>query len=147
MLTMFEHSFRNFKFNHLWISPNFLRDKFTRAINQEIKNANGFWKKGQAIPLNSLQTITAGNGYLVKMNAAGTLSVVGIPVETRLIASQNAGWNLTGCSFQTSTAFSTVYNATNCDIIKDFEGFWVPAGTLNGMSTFENGKGYFVKAK
>ncbi|MEI7597194.1 MAG: polyphosphate kinase 1 [Bacteroidota bacterium] len=51
---MFEHSFKNFKFNHLWISPNFLRDKFTRFINQEIKNAKEGKRAEVILKLNNL---------------------------------------------------------------------------------------------
>jgi hypothetical protein len=111
----------------------------------EIKTQDSFWLATQITAFNSLKTIADGGAYLVKMNNPGTLSIVGIPVETRLIAPQNAGWNLTGCPYQTTTPFSTIFNATNCEMIKDFDGFWIPNANLNSINTFETGNGYFLK--
>ncbi|MBK8806950.1 MAG: pseudouridine synthase [Bacteroidales bacterium] len=75
----------------------------------EIKTMNAYWKKVNLDFLNTLQTIEPGNGYLVNMNTAGTLSVTGVPVEARLIAPlQSAGWHLIGCPFQTPTHFPII---------------------------------------
>ena len=113
---------------------------------QEIKNADGFWIKGQNIAFNSLKTINAGKGYLVKMNVAGVLNISGIPsVETLQIKSLRKGWNLIGCPYQTTTSFTTLFNALNTTIIKDFEGFWTPNGTINSIQNLVPGKAYYVK--
>ncbi|MBK8806983.1 MAG: RICIN domain-containing protein [Bacteroidales bacterium] len=115
---------------------------------QEIKTMDAYWKKGNQDFLNTLQTIEPGDGYLVNMNVAGTLSVTGVPVETRLIASlQSAGWHLIGCPFQTTTPFSDFFDPNNCETIKNFDGFWMPNGTVNSIQNLEPGKAYFGKLK
>jgi hypothetical protein len=93
---------------------------------QTVKNANGFWRSGGTIQLNSITKIIPGEGYLVYMNSAATLQVSGIAMQTNNFASLKTGWNLIGCPFQTSTAMSTYFNATNTETIKDTEGFWEP---------------------
>ncbi|MBK8806951.1 MAG: glycoside hydrolase family 43 protein [Bacteroidales bacterium] len=113
---------------------------------QEIKTMDAYWKKANLNFLNTLKTIEPGNGYLVNMNNAGTLSVTGVPVEARLIAPlQSAGWHLIGCPFQTPTSFSNHFNSTNCETIKNFDGFWIPNGTNNSIQNLEPGKAYFIK--
>ena len=112
---------------------------------QEIKTENTFWRKGQNIAFNSLKTITSGQGYLVKMNVAGTLKIAGLPVETQNFASLQTGWNLIGCPFQNVTTISTFFNVSNCKTVKNFDGFWIPNGTLNSLSKLEPGKAYFIK--
>lgn len=115
---------------------------------------NAFWQKDQPDYLNSFQTITPDEGYLVNMNIAETLSVMGVPVQTRLIASvQSAGvlqyaptgWQLIGVPFQTATPFSDYFNTTNSEVIKNFDGYWMPNGTTNSLQDLEMGKGYFLK--
>jgi peptidoglycan/xylan/chitin deacetylase (PgdA/CDA1 family)/lysophospholipase L1-like esterase len=113
----------------------------------EIKTQDSFWSSSQIPAFNSLKTITEGGAYLVKMKASGTLSIMGFPVETRLIASLHPGWNLVGCEYQTTTPLSSIFNTTNCVSVKNFDGFWIPSGSLNSISTVDPGKGYFVKAK
>jgi GH43 family beta-xylosidase len=111
-----------------------------------VKDANGFWKKDQVSAFNSLKTITAGNGYLVYMNTVGTLSIKGTPLNiNNLSLTIKNGWNLIGCPFITTTPFSKEYNSTNCQTIKNFDGFWQPNGTLNSIENFEVGKGYYIK--
>ena len=133
---------------NLDVTNNTIESIFTGLNVEEIKNANGFWKKGQNSTLHSLKTITAGEGYLVKMNVAGNLVITGIPISIVAyspISTLKTGWNLIGCPFQTVTPFSTAYNASNCQTIKNFTGFWIPNGTTNSLSIFEPGKGYFLK--
>jgi hypothetical protein len=114
---------------------------------QEIKNNDIFWSKGQATTLNKLKTLTSGQGYLVKMNTSGNLVLSGTPLLTvnfQLLI--KSGWNLIGCPFQTATPFSKYFNATNAQTVKNFDGFWLSTGTLNSITNFEPGKGYFLKA-
>ncbi|MFQ3579328.1 MAG: hypothetical protein SNJ71_04210, partial [Bacteroidales bacterium] len=109
-----------------------------------IKNMDYFWKKTNPSFLNTLKTITAGQGYLINMNTSGTLFITGIPmVETQNFTSLKIGWNLIGCPFQKPIPFSQYFNATNCKQIKNFDGFWTPNGTINSIQNFEAGKGYF----
>ena len=115
---------------------------------QEIKTADGFWIKGQNPAFNSLQTINAGKGYLVRMNVAGVLNISGIQsVETLQIKPLPKVWNLIGCPYQTTTSFTTIFNALNTTIIKDFDGFWTPNGTTNSLQSLVPGKGYYIKVK
>jgi len=114
---------------------------------QEIKTADSFWESGQISIFNSLIALTAGNGYLVYMNAAGTLQVVGKPMSTANFPSSSlkSGWNVVGCPFQTSTALSSLFNSTNSKMVKDFDGFWISGGTANSIQILNPGKGYFLK--
>jgi len=115
----------------------------------EIKNADGFYSTTNAsTAFNSLSSIIQGKGYLVKMKAASTLSVAGVPstfTATKLQASLKAGWNLTSCPFQSATAIATAYDITKISMIKSFDGFYVPNGTTNTLTSIVPNKGYFVK--
>ncbi|MBK8807889.1 MAG: hypothetical protein IPO21_15090 [Bacteroidales bacterium] len=113
---------------------------------KEIKTMNTFWRKDQPEYLNSLQSITAGDGYLVNMNTAGTLSITGTPISfSNFQIPSFSNWTLLGCPFQTSTPFANYFNSNNCEIIKNFEGFWMPSGTMNTIQNFEPGEAYFIK--
>ena len=115
---------------------------------QEIKTANCFWLKSQNAVFNSIQTISAGQGYLVKMNVAGNLVVSGTPISTLAyspISTLKTGWNLVGCPYQTSTPFSTYFNAANTKVIKNFDGFWIPNDPLSSITNLLPGKGYYIK--
>jgi len=115
----------------------------------ELKTMDAFWRKSQDVAFNSLNTLTSGNGYLVYMNASGTLTVAGKP---NLQGFQNleglqVGWQLIGCPFQSATLFSAYFNSTNCSRIKNFNGFWMPNGSVNSITDLEPGKGYYIIAK
>jgi len=115
---------------------------------QEIKTASAFWYKGQNLAFNSLNTMSAGQGYLVKMNAATSISITGVPLSGPAqypVNTLKAGWNLLGCPYQNTTPFTNHFNATNCQIIKNFDGFWQPGGTTNSITNFEPGKAYYIK--
>lgn len=113
----------------------------------EIKDMNTYWRKGQGDEFNSLKTITAGEGYLVNMNAVGTLIIQGVTLSHPLNAKKETGWQLIGCPYQSATPFSQDFDATNCSAIKNFEGFWMPDKTNNSIQYLESGKGYFVRRK
>jgi len=113
---------------------------------QEIKTMDAFWRKGQTLAFNGLKNIISANGYWVNMNVAGTLIVLGIPTTSPLTTTKT-GWNLIGCPYQANTALSSLFNTTNVLSVKNFEGFWIPNGTTNSISTLDPGKGYFVKGK
>lgn len=112
---------------------------------QAIKTMDSFWFKDQPVFLNALQTIEPGEGYLVKMNATGILSIEGVTLSHSLNVVQKNGWQMIGCPYQTVIPFSTDFNSTNCQIIKNFDGFWIPDGTMNSIQNMEPGKGYFFK--
>lgn len=110
----------------------------------EIKTADGFWRSGQNPIFNSLKTITDGSAYLVNMKVAGTISLTGVQITTGLPVIKT-GWQMLGCTYQTSTSLSSIFSAANCSIIKNFSGYWIPLGTSNSISTLDPGKGYFLK--
>jgi hypothetical protein len=119
---------------------------FSTLDVQEIKTANAYWLKGQNIAFNSLNFIVAGQGYLVKMNVAGTLSITGMPIVIGSIQTNiSLGWHLIGCSYQVATPLSSVFSSANITAVKNFDGFWFPNGTMNSISTLVPGKGYFMK--
>jgi len=102
----------------------------------EIKTQTTFWRSGQAVAYNSLTSLQAGTAYMVYMNAVDTLVVVGLPMKT-LATSLQTGWNVVGCSYQTTTSFSTAVGTTTK--IKDLKQLYQ---TTDSMVP---GKGYFVK--
>lgn len=117
---------------------------------QEIKNADGFWFKNNTAELQSLTKLTPGKGYLVKMNTAATVQITGTPIVSPSYALLPAGWNLIGYPSAGTTPFtvlpiSNFLNATNSQIVKNFDGFWEPNGTTNSITNFEAGKGYYLK--
>jgi uncharacterized protein YjdB len=130
-------------------TDNSIATLFAALDVQEIKTADNFWLKGQNAAFNNLNTIEAGKGYLVKMNVAGNFVLSGTPISTVAYSPTNTlttGWNLIGCSYQTATAFSTYFTATNTQTIKNFEGFWEPTnGALNSIVNLEPGKAYYLK--
>ncbi|MBK8806615.1 MAG: carbohydrate-binding protein [Bacteroidales bacterium] len=111
----------------------------------EIKTMNSFWKKSQPNFLNSLKTITPGEGYLVNMNTEGTLSITGTPIVATLHTTSLQGWTIVGCPFQTAMPLSSYFNTNNCEIIKNFDGYWSPNGMQNSIQNLEPGKAYFMK--
>lgn len=115
---------------------------------EEIKTMDAFWRKGQNSILNSLQKITSGNGYLVHMNIAASIAITGrVTPFSKVTPVTSNGWQLIGCPYQTATPFSNDFNQTNCSIIKNFDGFWIPNGTINSIQNIEPGKGYYIKNK
>lgn len=112
----------------------------------EIKTMDSFWRKDQADVFNLLKSLTAGEGYLVNMNSAATLSLTGTPLTRSVQIPSGSDWQLIGNPYQKSVPFVNLFTASDISMIKNFEGFWIPdAGAINSISSFEVGKGYFVK--
>jgi hypothetical protein len=116
----------------------------------EIKNMSSFWRQNQPGFLNSLKTITTGEGYLVYMNTAGILFITGTGVlqyqSTGVLQyAPTDGWQLIGVPFQSPALFSYYFDTGNCEIIKDFEGFWLPGSQIGTIEQLNPGKAYFVK--
>jgi len=80
------------------------------------------------------------------MNTSGIITLQGFAIN-QSIPSTKTGWQLIGCSYQTATSFSAIFNSNNCLCIKNFDGFWIPNGTTNSIQNFEPSKGYFIKGK
>ena len=114
----------------------------------EIKNQDHYWSKNQNAMFNSLTKITAGEGYLVRMNTKGTLKIVGkqmVPNIQKMIPQSTVNWQLVGCPFASAKAFADVYPPASCSAVKDFKGVWSPGAQGNSIDTFEPGKAYFIK--
>ncbi len=109
-----------------------------------VKNNEGFWKQAYSIELQSLTSMTAGEGYLVYMNESGTFTVSGKMMSNTTIEKQS-GWNLIGCPFQTETPIESIYDANNCEMLISLDGKWQPAGTNNSLQKLKPGEGYFIK--
>ncbi len=112
----------------------------------EIKDMDVFWRAGQPGYLNTLKTIIPGNGYLVNMDSAETLTVTGMPI----VVAQNpvqlrSGWQLVGCPYQTATPMAGVLGSSFA-VVKDFGGFWMPNNGQSSFTVFEPGKGYFIQS-
>jgi pectin methylesterase-like acyl-CoA thioesterase len=115
---------------------------FANLDVMEIKTMDSFWRAGQPDYLNSLQSIAPGQGYLVKMNTAGTLTVTGTHC-TGVLQYAPTGWQLIGCPYPTATPISGILGS-NLWVIKNFDGFWMPNGTASSIENLEPGKGYFI---
>ena len=108
-----------------------------------VKNADGFYKVGQAANLQSLTQLTLGTSYLVKMKTAQTITVTGTAPGTVTVTLKQ-GWNMLGYPVSTTKATTTVLSTiwTNTQTIKNFDGFLDhTSGTLNSMIP---GEGYFI---
>ena len=115
---------------------------------QEIKTADSFWKNGQNTLFQSLKSIEDGKGYLVKMNASVSLIIPGTPLTiSNPPFTIKPGWQLVGCPYTTTSPISKDFNTNNCSSVKNFDGFWIPNGTVNSIQNLEPGKGYFIKIK
>ena len=110
----------------------------------EIKDSEAFWINEQDPITNSLTAISEGMGYFIKMNVTRDLTVTGPETKTGL-PTMKTGWNLIGCPYQTATPLSTLFTPTNASAVKNFEGFWMPNGSVNSIQNLEPGKGYFLK--
>ncbi len=112
-----------------------------------VKNADGFWKNGQIGEMNSITNITPGNGYLVFMNSAETLSVTGLAMNENSIdiTTYGAGWHMVGTPYQTARPFSNTLDATNCELIKNFDGFWIPEDATSSIDSFIPGEAYYYR--
>jgi hypothetical protein len=112
---------------------------------QEIKTMDAYWRKDQNDAFNSLKTLVPGNGYLVKMNTAGVLAIKGTAIKSISNTPLLSGWNLIGCSYQIAIAIAKIYNVSNCLIVKNFDGFWLPNGLVNSLILIEPSKAYFIR--
>ncbi len=112
----------------------------------EIKTMDAFWRDGQLDYLNTLQSVTSGEGYLVKMNAAGDLKLIGTPNRdgSKNLGGLHAGWSLIGSPYQTATLMAGVLSSKFLSV-KDLEGFLIPNNSQSTIDSFEPGKGYFLQ--
>lgn len=100
-----------------------------------IKNNDGFYHSGKTSELQSLQHLNAGDGYLIYMNVAGTLSVEGALSENKT-TSIKSGWNLIGVPQNVAKAVLSLPAVIT--EIKDLSD--------SDVESLEPGKAYFIKA-
>ena len=113
---------------------------------QEIKTMDAFWRKGQNPIFNTITSIKSGQGYLVYMNVGGNLSITGTAIDlSKINLNIVSGWQLIGCPYQVAKPLTSIFNTTNCTLIKNFEGFWKPNNSTNSILNIETGKAYFLK--
>lgn len=112
---------------------------------QIVKNFTSFWSKGQAAHLNSLKTLSPTLGYLIYATSDFAINLSGEPYLRPFTFTQTGNWQLIGSPFHESTSFTNFLNNTNCLIVKNFEGFWIPNNTMSSISNFNRGIGYFIK--
>jgi len=125
---------------------NTIESVFSGLAVESIRTMDAFWQANQPGFLNSLRTIEAGQGYFVYMNTPGLLSVSGEPMDGAVTIQPNTEtWQLIGVPYQTATPFSGVLDTKSCEIIKNFDGYWIPDGNSHSIDSFEPGKAYFVK--
>ena len=110
-----------------------------------IKNESGFYKASQATQLNSLTNIELGKGYLVNVPAAKTLTVQGTTTNPTLVTTLKQGWNLIGVPATANQSIATKLTAKPVTTVKNFDGFYVPAGSTNSITNFVPGKAYYIQ--
>lgn len=114
---------------------------------ETVKTFDAFYSKTQLPYLNTLQEITAGEGYLVYNTIDETITISGTPVETHGHVSLQDGWNLIGVQYTEPTSLEDIFGTElqNIQVVKDFDGFWQNGSTLNSLEMLEPGKAYLVK--
>jgi len=110
----------------------------------EVKTLDAFFNPTQAPSFNSLESVENGKAYFVKVSQASTLAVNGTQIASAQYAIDK-GWNLVGVPVSTPATISSKL-VSPVSLVKNLEGFWVPSGTQNSLTTFVPGKGYLVKA-
>jgi hypothetical protein len=112
----------------------------------EIKTDNAFWLHSNPVHLNSLNTISVGKGYLVKMAESVSVELVGTEIAS-YVMDLETGWNLIGTPSQVEMEIDVVLNSIlpYLEIIKDFDGMYESNNPMNSISNFEPYKGYFIK--
>jgi hypothetical protein len=121
---------------------------FANLDVQEIKTQDHFWRKDQADMFNSLTKITAGEGYLVRMNTKGTLKLTGKTMQAQtknILPNPSGNWTLIGCPFPSAKPFADIYAPADCSAVKNFKGFWSPGAQGNSIESIEPGNAYYIR--
>lgn len=114
----------------------------------EIKDNQSFYSPTNNSVFNQLQYIGQAKAYFIKMKNPNTLTITGTPSITTITDVRNSlelGWNLVGCPFASATAIPTVFDISTINIIKNFNGFYIPGNSLNSLSSITPSQGYFIK--
>lgn len=125
------------------VSTNIIADDMSTGIifphATTVKSTDKFYYSSQALFLNSLQEITAGNGYLIYNTITEDISITGAYLNSQFTLT--TGWNLIGVPQSNPISVSDISEAT---IIKDFEGFYESGNNLSTITELEPGKAYFI---
>lgn len=128
---------------NLYLADSSFSTLFSTIDVQEVKTFDVFWRKGQDSVLNSLRSLTSGSGYWLYSNAINSLFLCGEPNKQSVKIPAVGGWQLIGCPYQNNVGFEKIFNTSNCTVIKDFSGFWIPSGSMNSIINLEPSKAYF----
>ena len=111
-----------------------------------IKTQDAFYDPSQLTSYNSLLKIEKGAAYLIKVTNPQLFTISGKPIGS-IPVSLKTGWNLLGYPKTLNTAIPTVLSTMwqSFELIKNFDGFYLKAGTLNSLTNMIPGSGYFIK--
>jgi len=119
------------------------------------QNQTGVFYDLNGLPfLNTLTQMFGGEGYWVKVETAGTLTVYGTPIPDEHQINLLAGWNLIGYWLDETTtpeaAFAPLITGGILEMVTGYEQgglFFDPSGLsfLNTLTEIKNGMGYWVK--
>ncbi|MDA3882264.1 MAG: Ig-like domain-containing protein [Bacteroidales bacterium] len=129
---------------HIYSADSSVENLFSGLDVKEIKTEDNFWVASLPAQLNGISHIEAGKGYLVYMNSAGTLSLTGTVINNPVVEELQQGWNIVGVPVQTEIAFSSLFDETNCQRIKNFDGFWQPDGGTYTIQNLQPDTAYFM---
>lgn len=115
---------------------------------ETIKTQDEFYAPTQPTFQNSLKSIVRGQAYFVKVKSNSTISISGTLVGSLTIGLKT-GWNVIGYPKQINSDIATTTSSieTKINSIKNFNGFYIPTGATNSITSFESGKGYFINTK
>lgn len=99
-----------------------------------IKNNDGFYHSGKPAELQSINMFNAGEGYLIYMNSAQSITIEGVPLKSYTTTLQT-GWNLVGVPQNTKKSVTTLPSAVT--EIKNLSD--------ETVTDLQPGKAYFVK--
>lgn len=109
-----------------------------------IKTNSEFYDKEQPPFLNSLQTIEAGEAYLIKSSINESITIKGdlCSISQTELAE---GWNLLGVPLNAD--FDIDLLPTDTYIVKTFDEYYQEGDEFNNLTKLSPGKGYFIKVK
>jgi hypothetical protein len=116
----------------------------------QVKNLTQTYDPSLPSYLNTLNSLTDGLGYWVRMNAAGSLSLTAPAVNpTSTTIHLNTGWNLIGFTPQSSQAIASSLSGIISHVlqVKSLTQSYDPSlpSYLNTLTTLVPGKGYWAK--
>jgi len=115
-----------------------------------VKNNEGMFQTDIPDYLNSLTEVVAGEAYIVEMNDGITLHLPGNIINAEGASTVlKAGWNMVGFPLIESVNVENALAGIEpyVEVVKDFDGFYIPNGSTNSLSVLVSGHGYFIKVR